>query len=147
LLISLTCLVPFQPAGAEPNGPPPASAGVPQKAKGLTGTYRNRPAELKIQALGVNRLRVQFSGTYEYKVRGEWTANLGTADAVTTLKGDTAVFVPQDTEGCSITLKFAGRKLIVTQSGTDADCGFGHNVSAQGTYTKRSSRPPKFETF
>ena len=42
-----------------------------------------------------------------------------------------------------ITLRFADDKLIVTQTGI---CGFGHNVSAEGTYKKISSKKPKFES-
>ena len=145
LFLSLVCLVSCQFAGAETSGPRKASIKVPQKAKRLTGTYRSRRGEFKIQALGVNRLHVQFDGSYEYKVNGELTANTGTADGMATVKGDAAVFVPADTQGCSIELRFAGKKLIVKQTGSDADCGFGHNVTADGTYTKRSSRAPKFE--
>jgi hypothetical protein len=88
---------------------------------------------------------VQFDGTYEYRVNGEMTANTGTADGMATLKGDAAVFVPADTQGCSIELQFVRNKLIVKQTGSDADCGFGHNVTADGTYIKRSGRAPKFE--
>jgi hypothetical protein len=146
LFLSLVCLVSSQIAGAETRRPRGASIKAPQKAKGLTGTYRNRRGEFKIEALGVNRLHVQFDGSYEYKVNGEMTANTGTADGMATVKSDTAVFVPEGTQGCSIELQFAGKKLIVKQTGSDADCGFGHNVTADGTYVRRSSRPPKFET-
>jgi hypothetical protein len=122
-----------------------ASAKVPQKTKSLTGTYRNRWSEFKIQALGVNRLHVRFDGTYQYKVNGEMTANTGTGDGMTKLNGNVAIFVPQGTTACSISLTFVGQKLIVKQTGSDADCGFGHNVMADGTYIKRSNRPPKFD--
>jgi hypothetical protein len=122
-----------------------ASIKVPQKARNLTGTYRNRQSEFKIQALGVNRLHIRFDGSYQYKVRGELMANTGTADGMATLNGNTATFVPSDTQGCSISLTFTGPKLVVKQAGSDADCGFGHNVTADGTYIKRSSRTPKFE--
>ncbi|MDQ3817673.1 MAG: hypothetical protein M3362_08290, partial [Acidobacteriota bacterium] len=90
-------------------------------------------------------LHVRFDGSYQYRVNGQLTANTGTADGMVTLKNNEATFVPEGTQGCSISLKFAGNKLIVKQSGSDADCGFGHNVTADGTYIKRSSRPPKFE--
>src|ERR1051326_7024360 len=136
LLLSVICLVSFQLASAKTRTTPSARAKVPQKARGLTGTYRNRWSEFKIQALGVNRLHVQFNGTYPYKANGEMTANTGTGDAMTTLKGNVAIFVPQGTTACSITLTFVGQKLIVKQTGSDADCGFGHNVTADGTYIK-----------
>jgi hypothetical protein len=144
-LLLLICLVSSQFIGAKPRSSHPAPAKVPQKAKNLTGTYRNRWSEFKIQALGVNRLHVRFDGTYQYKANGEMTANTGTGDGMTTLKGNVAIFVPQDTKGCSISLTFVGQKLIVKQTGSDADCGFGHNVTADGTYIKRSNQPPKFD--
>ncbi|MDT4969734.1 MAG: hypothetical protein QOJ64_4471 [Acidobacteriota bacterium] len=121
------------------------SAAQQTKVKRLTGTYRSRTGEFKVQGLGVNRLHVQFNGTYEYKLGRELMANTGTADAMVQLKGNVANFVPPDTHGCSISLTFVGNKLVVRQTGSDSDCGFGHNVTADGTYIKRSSRPPKFD--
>ncbi|HKC63422.1 MAG TPA: hypothetical protein VKB86_07285 [Pyrinomonadaceae bacterium] len=144
LLLSLICLVSFQLANAKTKPSHSVSTKVPQKTARLTGTYRNRWSEFKVQALGVNRLHVRFDGSYQYKVRGELTANTGTGDGIVTLKDNAATFVPEGTQGCSINLKFEGNKLIVKQTGSDADCGFGHNVTADGTYIKRSSRPPKF---
>jgi hypothetical protein len=72
------------------------------------------------------------------------TANEGVGNGVATIKGDTAIFKPEGAEEeCQITLKFTGGKLVVTQTGI---CGFGHNVSAEGTYKKVSSKKPKFES-
>jgi hypothetical protein len=44
---------------------------------------------------------------------------------------------------CRITIRFTGRRAVVTQN--ENDCGFGLNVSAEGSYIKRSSRKPKFD--
>jgi len=145
LLLLSICLISIQLVAAKTGRQSHARAKVPQKTARLTGTYRNRSSEFKIQALGVNRLHVQFNGTYQYKVNGQMTANTGTADGMATVKYNVATFTPTDTQGCSIMLTFAGQKLIAKQTGSDADCGFGHNVTADGTYTKRSSRPPKFD--
>ncbi|PYS46775.1 MAG: hypothetical protein DMF68_18060 [Acidobacteria bacterium] len=145
LLLSLICLISFQLTNAKTKPTHSASTKVPQKTASLTGTYRTRWSEFKVQALGVNRIHVRFDGSYQYKVRGELTANTGTADGMVTLKDNAATFVPEGTTGCSINLKFVGNKLVVKQTGSDSDCGFGHNVTADGTYIKRSSRPPKFE--
>ena len=61
-------------------------------------------------------------------------ANEGEGSGVATIEGDTAIFKPEGAEEeCQITLKFTGGKLVVTQTGI---CGFGHNVSAEGTYKK-----------
>ena len=68
--------------------------------------------------------------------------NEGEGSGVATIEGDTAIFKPEGAEEeCQITLKFTGGKLVVTQTGI---CGFGHNVSAEGTYKKVSSKKPKF---
>jgi hypothetical protein len=141
-IVIATC---YQGAGAKARPALHSPAKVPQKTARLTGTYRNRSSEFKIQALGVNRLHVQFNGSYQYKVNGEMTANTGTADGTATVKYNVATFTPTNTQGCTITLTFAGQKLIAKQTGSDADCGFGHNVMADGTYIKRSNRSPKFD--
>jgi hypothetical protein len=59
-------------------------------------------------------------------------------------RGRYCVFKPEGSEEeCQIALEFAGSKLVVTQTGI---CDFGHNVSAEGTYKKISSKKPKFES-
>ena len=65
------------------------------------------------------------------------------AEAV--IDGNIATFKPPDTERCEITLVFLPGKLKVMQDGSDADCGFGHNVYATGTYEKIRGGKPKFE--
>jgi hypothetical protein len=50
------------------------------------------------------------------------------------IDGDTAIFKPEAAEEeCQIILKFTDAKLVITQTGI---CGFGHNVTAAGTYKK-----------
>jgi hypothetical protein len=113
----------------------------------VTGTFRNvSGSEFSILALGRGKLKIAFSGVYPYKTaNGEATANMGEAMGEAQIAGDTATFTPEDTEECTITLKFLTRgRLKVTQNGTDADCGFGHNVSADGSYKKVSSKKPRF---
>ncbi len=111
----------------------------------FTGTYGNRSGDWKILDLGNGKLKVACSLTYMYKVRGLLTANTGEGSGEATINGKTAIFKPEGTTACAITLKFAGTRLITTQEGSDADCGFGHNVYANGTYRKQSSRPPRFD--
>ena len=113
----------------------------------VTGTFRDvSGSEFKILALGRGKLRVSFSGVYPYKTaNGEVTANMGEAAGEVEITGDTAIFKPADTEQCTITLKFLpGRRMKVTQKGTDVECGFGANVSAGGNYKKTSNAKPKF---
>ena len=115
----------------------------------VTGTFRDASgSEFKILALGKGKLRVSFSGVYVYKMtNGEEMANTGEAAGTANIVGDTATFMPDETEQCVITLKFLkpGR-LKVTQDGTDADCGFGVNVSAAGSYKKASAKKPIFDS-
>jgi hypothetical protein len=105
----------------------------------VNGTWKTKYSEFKIWALGQQRLQIEFSGVYEYK-----TANEGEGSGIATIEGDTAIFKPEGAEEeCRITLKFTGSKLLVNQTGI---CGFGHNVSAAGTYKKVSAKKPKFES-
>lgn len=108
----------------------------------VNGTWKTKSCEFKIWALGQQRLQVEFSGVYEYKTPQGPMANLGEGSGTAKIEGDTAIFKPDGgEEECQITLKFTGSKLVVTQTGI---CGFGHNVSAEGTYKKSSSKKPKF---
>jgi hypothetical protein len=110
----------------------------------VNGTWKTKGGEFKIWALGKQRLQVEFSGVYEYKTPQGPMANEGEGSGIATIEGDTAIFKPEGAEEeCRITLKFTGGKLVVTQTGI---CGFGHNVSAEGTYRKVSSKKPKFES-
>lgn len=113
----------------------------------VNGSFRSKSgSEFQIWALGNNKLRIQFDGVYSYKVNGEWTAHTGYAGGEADIDGDTAIFVPLNTEGCTIKIKFVRQGLIrVTHEGSDADCGFGQNVTADGDYRKISSKKPKFE--
>src|SRR5437867_3322470 len=113
-------------------------------ASQVNGTWKFKNNEFKIWALGQQRLQIEFFGTPEYKTAQGPTANDGEGSGIARIEGDTAIFKPDGAEEeCKITLKFAGGKLIVTQTGT---CGFGNHVYADGTYTKVSSKKPKFES-
>jgi hypothetical protein len=108
----------------------------------VNGTWSYKNNTFKVWALGNQRLKVEFLGTYEYKVNGEWMANAGSGGGIAFIEGITARFRPEDADDeCNITMTFKGGKLVVDQEG---GCGFGHNVIASGTYRKTSSRKPKF---
>ncbi len=113
----------------------------------VTGTFRDESgSEFRILALGKGKLRVAFSGIYMHMTAsGEKMPNLGEASGEAIISGDTAIFRREDTKQCTITIKFLTRgRLKVTQKGTDVECGFGNNVSADGDYKKISSAKPKF---
>jgi hypothetical protein len=102
----------------------------------------NRKRGIEDPGIGKQRLQVEFFGVYEYKTPHGPMANEGEGSGIAKIEGDTAVFKPEGAEEeCQITLKFTGTKLVVTQTGI---CGFGHNVSAEGTYKKISSKKPQF---
>ncbi len=117
-----------------------------QTAKAVTadqvnGVYRDRGSEIRILALGHQKLKVQFN--LEWMTRGGYP-NLGEAMGEATIEGNVATFIPGDTTGCKITMTFLTNRMEVTQEGTDADCGFGHNVVARGTYRRIKGGRPRF---
>ena len=107
------------------------------------GVYKYYDNEFRILALGHNKLKVQFSGIYHTLSK---SVNMGEANGEATIDGNVATFIPDDTQGCKITLTFLPGKLVVKQDGDDATCGFGHNVNSAGTYRKVRSGKPKFES-
>jgi len=110
------------------------------------GIYRSRNNEIRMLALGHNKLRIQLDLTYEYKSSYGPTANTGQALGEATIENDVAVFHPPDSPECTITIKFLpGNKIKVTQNKDASDCGFGNHVFADGTYTKIKAGKPKFE--
>ena len=128
-----------------------STSAVPQGTRIVTaaeanGTYRYRRNEIKILALGHNKLRIQMNLTYEYKTSSGPMANVGEASGEATIENDIAVFHPPDTQDCTITIKFLrGNKINVSEDRT-INCGFGMNVSSEGTYTKIKSGKPKFDS-
>ena len=114
----------------------------------FSGKYKGSASEIKILALGGGKLRVGMSLIYPYTMQnGGLMANMGELDGQAVIDGDTAVYSATEFGKCTITIKFAGPGTIkVSQEGTDSDCGFGHNVSSDGTYKKVSSKKPKFES-
>jgi hypothetical protein len=105
-------------------------------ASQVNGTWNNKRGAFKVRALGNQKLRVEFSGFYEYVSQAGPMVNTGEGKGIAFIEGDTAIFKPDGAEEeCRITMKFIGGKLVVTQDGV---CGFGLNVTAAGTYRKGS---------
>ena len=113
----------------------------------FSGKAKGSYDEIKIFALGKGKLKIGFDLVYPYiDGTGEQSANMGEAEGIAEIVGDTAVYTNEEFGQCKITIKFAKPGTIrVNQKGTDAECGFGHNVSADGTYKKFSGAKPKFE--
>ena len=112
----------------------------------FTGKYKDSYNEVKILSIGRGELRVSFELVYPYvDGMGEMSANMGEAEGTATIEGDTAVYSSDEFGQCQITIKFVKpAEIEITQEGSDSDCGFGHNVTADGTYKKTSSVKPKF---
>ena len=119
-----------------------------QKARIVTaaqanGTYRSYDNELRILSLGHNKLKVQFDGVYHTISK---SVNTGYAEGEATIDGNVATLDLPEFGPCKINLVFLPRnRLKVIQEGDSPDCGFGHNVRADGTYRKIRSGKPKFQ--
>jgi len=147
-LLLLVCVVTVGLSTSAQDQPAVVPPRPPQKHQVVTaaqanGVYRYFKSEFRILALGHNKLKVQFDGVYMTLAN---SPNLGYAFGEATIDGNVATFKPSDTEHCEITLVFLPKKLKVMQDGSDADCGFGHNVNATGTYRKIKSGRPRFES-
>ena len=119
----------------------PRPTGHTVTAAQVNGTYRYRQSEFRLLALGHNKLKVQFNG--EWMTRGGYP-NIGEAMGEAMIHGNVATFIPGDTTKCKITLVFLTNRMEVTQEGLDAECGFGHNVMATGTYRRIKGGRPRF---
>ena len=115
--------------------------------KSFPGKFRGSSSDIKILALGGGKVRIAMELVYPYFVKGELSANMGELDGTAAIVGDTAVYESKEFGTCKITVKFVKPGTInVSQEGTDGDCGFGHNVTSDGTYIKVSNVKPKFES-
>ncbi|MFY9620197.1 MAG: hypothetical protein WAM70_03120 [Pyrinomonadaceae bacterium] len=109
------------------------------------GTYRSGPNEIKILALGKNKLRIQMALAWEYKTPDGPMANVGEAHGEATIQNDVATFRPEGTEDCTITVKFLPGNRIKVGEDQMLNCGWGFNVSSTGTYRKIRGGKPKFD--
>ena len=115
----------------------------PVTAREANGVYSSYDNTIRILALGNNKLKVQFDGVYHTMSK---SVNTGSASGEATIVDNVAVFELPEFGQCKITMVFLRRsRLKVTQEGDSPDCGFGHNVRADGTYRKIRSGKPKFE--
>jgi hypothetical protein len=110
----------------------------------VNGTYRSGENEIRILALGKNKLRIQMDLLWRYK-NPEPGANIGEARGEATIENDVATFRPEGTDDCTITIKFLPRNRIKVTEDHMLNCGFGFNVSSEGTYKKIRAGKPKFD--
>ncbi|STX55551.1 Uncharacterised protein [Legionella beliardensis] len=106
--------------------------------KPLPAPHQDVENTLTIQALGGGKLKISLNLTYPYEANGELLANTGELSGIANIKGDTAIYSSAEYGPCTITITFIKPgKLTINQEGADFDCGFGHNVYANGTYFKK----------
>jgi len=108
--------------------------------------YKDFSNDLEILALGGGKIKIAFDLVYPYTLQnGEVSVNMGSLSGEASIKGDTAIYQSDEYGPCKITIKFVrpGEIKVAQEEGI---CGFGHNVTASGTYKKISSKNRKFET-
>jgi hypothetical protein len=113
-----------------------------RSSSSLWDTWQKKNGVLRIWTVGKQKLRIEFQGTYEYQSQAGPMANTGYAKGTADIKGNTAIFKPENSEAeCKIAIVFSNKKLIVKQ---ESNCGFGQNVSSSGTYSRINSQKPEF---
>jgi hypothetical protein len=121
-----------------PQGPQPLSQVI--TADQVSGVYRDGSSELRLQALGPDKLKIEFKNDWTiagYYSNDGYHPNTGDAVGEATIEGNVARYVTGDTKKCKITLTFLTNRLEVTKEGSAADCGFRHHVVvATGTYRR-----------
>ena len=110
-------------------------------ARQINGVYKYGRNDFRVLALGRHKLKVQFNG--EWMTRGGYP-NIGEAIGEASINGNVATFIPGETTKCRITMTFFNNRMEVVQQGLDAECGFGHNVIASGTYRRVKAGRPRF---
>ncbi len=112
----------------------------------FTGRFKGTANEIKILPLGKGKLKISFDLVYPYLIgNGEMSANLGQAQGIAVIAGDEAVYANDEYGECRITIKFVKPGTIKVTDENGTACGFGHNVSAAGTYKRINKANPKFE--
>jgi hypothetical protein len=110
----------------------------------LTGTWSwTGPQEsggtlAVIDDAGGTRFQLQLA-------RGAPSYNMGFLEGTLAVEDGRATWRSPD-GACAIAFAFARETVVLTQGrGSDADCGFGHAVSADGTYRRNSRKKPKLD--
>jgi hypothetical protein len=113
-------------------------------AKNVTGDYRLTKEEFR------NRLEVRqlAGGKIKFHLLALWVSHNnpenihnGELQGIAKLEKGVAIY---DQDGCKIKIEFFPNRAHVMQL-EDSGCGFGANVTAEGTYRKLNSKKPKFD--
>lgn len=111
------------------------------------GKFKTSSNDIKIQSLRGGKIHFSMDLLYPFTMKnGEAMANIGNLENEAPITGDTATYQSDDGK-CTMIFKFVkpGILKVTQKQGGDFECGFGHNVTADGTYRKVSSKRPSFE--
>jgi hypothetical protein len=76
--------------------------------------------------------------------RGAPSYNSGKTSAIIPVKRSTAIFHTTEFGGeCKIRFEFQKNAVVISQTGSDADCGFGFGVHCDGKYRLKIRKQPK----
>ena len=146
LALGIFILTTFAVIGADAQG---GRKAVP--AAEVNGTFRmsfkgrKASSDIKILAIGKGRLRIEMDLIYPYTLpSGEPMVNFGFLFGEAVIEGDTAIYSSEEYGTCKITIKFVKVRIINVSQDEGSECGFGHNVTADGNYKKVSTAKPKF---
>jgi hypothetical protein len=117
-----------------------------KRQSSVTGTYvlklrRGAGGTVLVKQLSKDKIEFDLDCN-----RGAPSYNMGAARAVVDLKDGIAVWRTTEFTGpCELKFEFNRNLVVVSQDGSDSDCGFGHGVYCGGTYRLKSRKPPKIE--
>lgn len=117
---------------------------TPKSVASVTGQYRLTKEEfrhrLDVQQLAGGKIRLHLLALWVSHNNPDNIHN-GELQGIAKLEKRVAIY---DRDGCKIKIEFFPNRARVTQI-EDSGCGFGANVTADGTYRKLDSKKPKFE--
>lgn len=95
--------------------------------------------DIRVKLLSDSRIVITL-----FVCKGAPSYNAGTLWDTLIVKGNVAVYLPEDDSTCRITFTFKRQKIIVSQVQADLNfgCGFGHGVFAFGEWLKISDEIP-----
>ena len=102
----------------------------------FAGKYLGETGEITLTSQPNGKLHVQFA------LQAVGLANMGTGDGEAVVKNGASSFTLDGYPSCNMALKFSKNgQLDVTQSGMSQECGFGANVTADGSYARSPTAP------